>query len=415
MLSSLRRGTPMKLLAVILSLIGTAAPATVHDAALLHMRGDFAAARAEIEAVLAEQPSDAPALFTAACFALESSNPNSATPYVSRLEQLSAPPPQVRVLTALISRRERQREERIDDAVVEAWKEAGRPDLTAIPLLPPLESFGDVLPELEASVRARMTPAERLLFAYEGPVTGEAYRKLAFQAAATAEKNPLCVNIEILAAFTPHEPMPLELRAEAHRIAVRLAPIVAASDRANGYLDVAGWLPSDSGDVPMCSGDLVLLERAVAKPRFEVPRREMLAEMQNMASRLDARYGAIRASRAALGTSVPLMRLWQRAEATEEPALRRRAGDLLTAMAKRLGSSGTMLERMLGLALAEKGAKLSGDERRIAVVRTEVSRGRASMNAMRADQKRLGTWPFAGPWRDWDPTREMEHFQRFVQ
>lgn len=74
-----------------------------------------------------------------------------------------------------------------------------------------------------------------------------------------------------------------------------------------------------------------------------------------------------------------------------------------------------MLERMLALALADVGAKLSGDDRRISAVRAEVARGRASMNAMREEQKRLGTWPFAGSRRDWDPTREMEHFERFVQ
>ena len=70
---------------------------------------------------------------------------------------------------------------------------------------------------------------------------------------------------------------------------------------------------------------------------------------------------------------------------------------------------------MLALVLADVGARLSGNEGRIAAVRAEVDRDRASMNAMREEQKHLGTWPFAGPWREWDPTREMEHFQRFAQ
>jgi hypothetical protein len=137
--------------------------------------------------------------------------------------------------------------------------------------------------------------------------------------------------------------------------------------------------------------------------------------MEDMATRLDAKYGVMRARRAALGAPVPLMRLSQRAEATQEQALRRRAGDLLTAMAKRLESSGTMLERMLSVSLASKGAKLGGDERRIAAVRADMDRARASMSAMTDAQKQLGTWPFAGPWREWDPAREMEHFERFVQ
>jgi hypothetical protein len=84
-------------------------------------------------------------------------------------------------------------------------------------------------------------------------------------------------------------------------------------------------------------------------------------------------------------------------------------------MAKRLESSGTMLERMLSLSLASKGAKLGGDELRLDAIRTDIDRSRASMNAMTEAQKQLGTWPFAAPWREWDAAREMEHFERFVR
>lgn len=104
-----------------------------------------------------------------------------------------------------------------------------------------------------------------------------------------------------------------------------------------------------------------------------------------------------------------------RAEATQAPAVRRRASDLLAATARRREPSGTMLERMLALVLADAGARLGGDVRRVAAVHAEVERARASMNALREEQARLGTWPFAGPWRDRDPTREMERFQRLVR
>jgi hypothetical protein len=191
--------------------------------------------------------------------------------------------------------------------------------------------------------------------------------------------------------------MPDELGDDARRVAARVGAIVAAADPTNGYLMLAAWLASRSNDTPMSAQDIALLQEAVAKPRFEVPRREMLAELHQMASRVDAKHGAMRAGMAALGAPVPLMRLWKRAEASEEPAVRGRASDLLAATAKRLESSGTMLERMLALALADAGARLSGDERRIASVRAEVKCGRASMNAMREEQKRLGTWPFAAP------------------
>lgn len=405
-------------LALILTVIsGATATPTAEHAALLHMRGDVAAARAEIEAVLAEHPTDASALFTAASFEIEAGDLTAASRYVSKLERLSPAPPQARVLAALIARRQRQPQERIDDALIEAWKKVGRPDLASSPLLPPLESWATEImpPELGPDFRKRMSAAEQLVFAYDGPPNGRQHLKVAFDAAMTAEKNPLAVNIEILAALTFFEPMPDEHRDDARRVADRVGPIVAAADPTNGYLALAAWLSSGSNDTPMSVQDLALLEKAVAKPRFEVPRHEMSTELQQMASRVDAKHGAMRARMAALGVPVPLIRLWKRAEATQEPALRRRAGDLLAATARRLEPSGTMLERMLALALADVGAKLSGDERRIASVRAEVARGRASMNAMREEQKRLGTWPFAGPWRDWDPAREMEHFERFAR
>jgi len=76
--------------------------------------------------------------------------------------------------------------------------------------------------------------------------------------------------------------------------------------------------------------DLALLAKAVAKPRFELPRRETLAQMEQMATRLDAKHGVMRARSAALGAPAPLMRLSQRAEATQEPAFRRRAHGRVT-------------------------------------------------------------------------------------
>lgn len=406
----------MELLALILTLIsGTTCEPSAQHAALLHMRGEAASARTEIEAVLANHPSDAPALFVAAALETEAGNLGAAARHASRLGGLSPAPPQARVLTALIARRRAQPGEQIDDALIEAWKEVGRPDLASRPLLPSLDSWAtEIMPtELAAEARERMSAAERLVFAYDGPANGRAHLNVALDAAMTAEKNPLTVNLEILGALTFYDPMPDELRQDAQRVAARVGPIVAARDPANGYLALAAWLASGANDTPMSADDLALLQEAVAKPRFELPRREMLAELRHMAAGLDAKHGAMRAQMAALGAPLPLMRLWKRAEATREPASRARAGVLLAATAKRLESSGTMLERMISGVLADTAARLSGDERRIASVRAELERARASMNALREEQKRLGTWPFAGPWREWDPSREMEHFERF--
>jgi hypothetical protein len=152
----------MDLLALILIVISgaTAAPTAQH-AALLHMRGDVAAACGEIEAVLAKHPSDASALFTAASFEIEAGDLTAASRYVSKLKRLSPAPPQARVLATLIARRQRQPQELIDDALIEAWKEVGRPDLASSPLLPPLESWATEIMPPELGARRRKANERR--------------------------------------------------------------------------------------------------------------------------------------------------------------------------------------------------------------------------------------------------------------
>jgi hypothetical protein len=400
--------------AVLAALLGTGVASDVQHAALLHMRGDLDEARTEIASLLGKHPADEAALFTATCFDIERGNLADAERHVAALERSSSTSLHARVLRALIARRQVDPREAIDDALIEAWKRAGRPDLSACPLLPPLDSWS-VIPDLDAETRKRLSPTVRLMFAYEWPATSPEFVKLAFEASGAAERNPLAVNVEILGALTPYEPLPNQLATQAQRVAARVAPLVAAADPDNGYLTVAGWLPSGFRDQPLSREDLVLLERAVGSRRFELPRRRMLTELQDLATGFDPRYGVLRARAAALGAPVPLMRLWQRADATKDPGARLRAGAVLIATAERLASSGILLERMLALALAQKGARLSGDESRIADADAEAQRQRAELQIMQDGPKRLGTWPFASPWRDWNPERELEHFRRFLK
>ncbi len=403
----------MPLLLVLATIAAAADPPNPTHAAVLYVRGEVAAARSEIEAALARNPADASGLFAAACFALESTGLGAAKDYLARLKQLSPTPPQAEVLEALISRRAREPFEPIEDALAKAWKRAGRPDLTKSPLIAPLDSWSEgVIPPLETAALNRMTAADRLLFASDGAADR---LRLALVAAGQPEQNPLVVNLDILEAVAPYEPLPAEARADARRAAARVGRVVAKIDLANGYLGVAAWLASSASDDAMSSADLTLLEAAVARPRFEVPRRDLLEQLRVLATRFDPTYGELRARSAAMGLPVPLYRLRQRAEATRDVALRRRAGALLTRVAERLACSGTMLERMLGVSLAGKGAALSDDATRRERIRAEVTRIQASMRAMTEAQKQLGLWPFAGPWRNWDADREVEYFQGLVE
>jgi hypothetical protein len=399
------------LLLALVTVVTASEPASGQHAALTYMRGDPAAARAEIAAVLKASPGDVQALVIAACIEVETAGPEAAEPYVARLERLPTRPPETAVLRQLLSRRRRAPSEPIEDAVARAWSAAGAPDLSERHLFPSFDPWpGAIIPPLPQAVLDRLTPAERLLF------TGDDHQKQAANAmlaGVAAEQNLLVVNLEILSAVAPGEPLPKDLQADAQHIAASVGPIVAKSDPANGYLAVAALLSTGTSPDPLSAADLALLDDAAARPRFEVPRRELLEQLKVMAHRFDPAYGTMRAVRAALGTSVPIFRLWKRAEATPDDAMRRRAGALLSAIAGRLACSGTLLERMLGVALAEKGAKLANNDAVPDSTRADAARFREWYRAATARSQKAGTWPFAEPWRDWEGDHEIEHFEAY--
>src|SRR6266568_2836212 len=401
----------MPVLLILASLLGAGDPPSGSHAALLYLRGDARAARAETIAVLTKAPADGPALFVRACLELETTGPAAAEPYAARLEQVASSPPQAAVLRQLLSRRTTTPAEPIEDALAEAWKAAGRPDLRTSPLLPEVDGW-HVIPKVEPQVLKRMAAPERLLFAY-GDNAQDRFRAAAL-AADRPERNPLVVNLDILEAVAPYEPLPVEYQKVAKQVAMRVVPVVSVTDPANGYLTVAAWLASGSADSSMTGDDLALLEDAVARPRFELPRRELLEQLRTLANHLEPRYGDLWACSAALGSPLPVNRLSQRAESTRDPALRKRAGLLVSAVGKRLVCAGTLLERMFAVALASKGAKLAENGAAMEAIRADVDRSQAAMRSMTDGKKMLGTWPFAHPWREWDADREIEHFERFA-
>jgi hypothetical protein len=412
------------LVSVLVALAGTATTPSAMHAALLHLRGDSSEAQGELEAVLASTPDNPAALFTAACFAIELGDTKAATAYATRLEQVSPQSRHAKVLDALVPRRRRLPDERLDDALIEAWKESGRPDLSLEPLLPPDDEWWlDLLPDLEQDIVAKLTPPERLMFDSRlGALAHPDFYENAIAAARTADSNPLVVNVEVLVSLSPSRfgpPIPELLREEVSRVVARVAPRVIAADPGNGLLALASWMASAGEDVPLDGDDLDLIQRAVAQPRFEIPRREFVREAQGMASRIDPRYAPIRGMFAAMvgmgGALLPITRLSDRAVATTEPDLRLRASPVLAKAAKRLEGSGRLLDRMLSLILLDTSAKLRGDEESAAQVRTQIDHERRRGDGLREGAKRLGTWPFAERLRDWDPDGETARLLRLAE
>lgn len=394
----------MPLLLMLTSLLAPAGgPPSASHAALLYVRGDVQAARAETAAALAKDPADARALFVRACLELETAGSGVAEPFVSAMEQLASTPPQAVVLRRLLSRRLSTPSERVDDALAEAWNVAGRPDLSTVPLLPPLESWAeDLVPSLPPG--SASSPQVRLVFSWQEPERP----KMALQAAEDAEMNPLAVNLEILAAL-----MQVPGSKDLMQIAARVGRAVSATDPSNGYLDLAAWLALGAGTDPISSSDASAIERAVAKPRFEVPRPALFEQLRRMADRIDPPSANLRARTASIGIPVPVFRLWQRTEATKDGSVRLRAARVMSKIASRFACSGTILERMLAAALAGKSAEILESLERAEVLRAQEAL-RTWREAMTDAQKKLGTWPLAAALCDLDVTREVERYERLV-
>jgi hypothetical protein len=252
----------MGLLALLLGALGLG-PTAGERAALLQLRGETAAALAAADAILVKDPGDPGALFVAACAAVESGDLEHASTYTARLEQRRRDP-HAAVLHSLIERRRGQEEKRsLREALVVAWKDVGRPNLGADPILRPSESWGVLLPELDRDSRARLTAGERFIFDNGKPATSAAFVEAAIRAAAEAEKNPAVVNLEVLGALTPFADVAEVDPRVASDAAARASRIVASADPDNGYMALAGLLATAPGDVPFSTADLVVIEGAL--------------------------------------------------------------------------------------------------------------------------------------------------------
>jgi hypothetical protein len=402
----------MGLLALLLGALGVG-PTAAESAALLQLRGETAAALAAADAILVKDPGDPAALFVAACAAIESGDLDRASSYAARLEQRQHDS-HAAVLKRLVARRLLANDTPLREALVSAWKDAGRPDLGATPLLRASESWGPLLPKLDREARAQLTAGERFVFDNGNLATSSAFVEAAIRAAAEAEKNPVVVNLEILGALTPYDDIAGVDPRAASDAAARAGRVVASADPDNGYMALAGLLAAAPGRDAFSANDLAAIEVALQKPRFEYPRDQSLAQLRAAARRLDPKHGDLRAWSVALGGTVPLFRVWQRAGAVKDTELRARAGRVIQQVGARFRGAGPTLEKSLSFALEVKGAELQDDATAVEAAKAGQASWWQLQQAGESARKRMGTWPFAAAWREWTPSGEVAYVQLLV-
>jgi hypothetical protein len=395
--------------AVLMVVAVLGAPAgDAHRAAQLEAWGDLPAARAEVEAALGRDPKDPTARLVAACVALEEERLEVAEEHARWLERARAP--QGKVLLALVERRRRLPEESLRDAIAPAWKAAGRPDLSGSPLAgidDSIWSGADNPGEL-----SRMAPGERVVFGAWARPEGSAD---ALAASLRPEANPVSVNLSLLWAVRRGD---AELNVDEAAAVARVGRVLSSVEPENGYWDFVAWEASGPRGAPLTVTDLDRLERQAGRPRFELPRDRLMLELRTLAERFDPEHARCQAGMAALGIGAPLFVLGMRAEATswDGPGgaeLKARTGRVMIAIGGRLASSRTYLERIVGVSLVTRGARLSGEPQAIEAAERTAREERDRYHRALEASRKAGTWPFSSDCRDWSPD-EVTFFERYL-
>jgi len=363
---------------------------TAAEIRALQYTGDAEAALRAAESLVTTQPTDITARLLAACAAIETGALGQANGHLRALEGLECVPPRAVVLRALLERRIREPKEAMMKALAAAWSKAGRPDLredeSPLAWTPPAIGW-----------TRQLSPAERLLF--EMPEREDERLAVALAASREGKAAPPVAHWQVLGALT-HLECPCE-PAQVNAAVERSFEIVKASEPQNGYSELAEMLAK----CPRVLGarELDRLEAALRQPLFEYPRAQAFEEILLLARGLAPAPERPRAISAWLALDLGAFRLGELGEAQTDSLLRRRAGRVMEQVGLRLARGTAWLDRHMGVSLAQRGAKLAGDEAHLAEVKAWSEEQRAAYQAWSVPKYQMGSWPFSAEWKEWTP------------
>ena len=378
------------------------AVSTPADITAIQYSGDAEGALRAAEGLVAAQPTDTTARLLAASAAIEAGRLGQAREHLRAVERHDRVPPRTAVLRALLDRRVREPSGAMMEALAAAWNEAGRPDLredgSPLAWTPSAHTWTR---ELKAS--------ERLLFRM--PQGADERLAVAIAASREGKEAGSVAHWQVLGALAhqecPGDPAPLNAAVE------RSFAIVKAAEPQNGYSELAVLVAR----CPRVLGapELDRLEAAVRRQRFEYPRAQAFDELLRLARGItpapEQRPAAVSAW---LALDVGAFRLASLGEDQPDPRLRRRVGRVKEQVGLRLARGSAWLERLVGVSLAQRGAKLVGDEAHLAEVSAKVEEQRAEYQAWSVPYGQMGVWPFAAAWREWAPN-EIEAGRAFLR
>ncbi|WP_147445389.1 hypothetical protein [Corallococcus aberystwythensis] len=362
--------------------------------------GELALARTELAGVLEEAPRHSGALKVQTCVLLELGAVDEAAGTVTRLREVAPAQPEVAVLAALVEQRRETPAPNWREALVQAWRRVGHPDLRDAERfpqpLPDRESFIDTVWERTQSVEARFTAAlaDNASDAQQQWLTGHL---------SALEAPDL-----LLAAHEYFRPgsddtalndMRLKARKSLRR---KLEPLNTGASASEGPLLL---LLGEAKDAPLTREDIQALERIAALPNY---RSLTLAQMGAAAKRRLGAAGitprSARLFQAAVA-AMPLdatLTLKKRVAATKDrlsAGERSRLGQAVFTLGERIAAGSALVDRLVGLSQMRQGAELMDDPEKLAQVTRDLEQARAVFQATSSLQ--VDAWPLPSLQDDW--------------
>lgn len=363
----MRRRLALVLLLALSVPVACASSSGVSRAATLAHTGDLAQAQGEL-ARLSEAQRQAPSVrFLSACLALESGDLDSAEQALRGWNPSEQP--EVRMLQQLITARRQQPALDWRKAFLQAWRDAGQPDLRTSSLLPPESSSEPTETALERAWSRPLPDDARFLVDLELKATPE---RATFVLQHLSNTLPPEFTLATVDFLLKDNALPGDVRARrTAALRERFTQLSAAHPDAMEF-PLLALLLGTSPTAPFTAEELERLEaasqRGAWRPTdFFTLHQSALQPLEAAGlSHSEARTRAFELAVGAIVSEVPWL-LQRRAQASASvlpPESLQGLGQTLGRIGERLGTQSTLVEHGVGITVMKKGAELSGDPAR---------------------------------------------------
>ncbi|WP_147446971.1 hypothetical protein [Corallococcus sp. CA054B] len=374
--------------------------ARVHVAANQVWEGQRAQAQTELAAILKEAPQHPGALMVQTCLQLEQGAEDEAARTAIRLREMAPDKADAIMLMALVEQRRRTPRPGWTEALIEAWKSAGRPSLRDTSRYP--EVAMDAKNAVSDVWKRTGSVESRLVAVLADHKASEVQQRWLVEHLSELEDPHLLLSAHEY--FSGANGLPADLRRQA-RETVRLKLQAHGAGTNESRIPLLLLMADASEETPLTHEDIVALDRIASLKHYRdapLSQRYVDAERRLEAAGASSRFD--KAFMVAVANLVldPASVLTKRAAATKDrlaPDDQDRLGKALLTLGARIQAGNTLVERSVGLRMMEQGAVLVGNEEMSAQVAEGYESIRSVIQSSR--QVQIENWPLPTLQREW--------------